>query len=100
MAWVLKTDVQSRFDDAAPGNTETLFGALYSLQEDIPVRSVPRARAEELGEVVRAHAGYRRKLREAEIVRQVVADMIKHTLKTISRQTASMGHRCVVACND
>src|SRR5260370_40549511 len=97
MARILKTGIQSHFDDAAPGGAESLFGALYSLQQHIPVRSVPRAPSEQLGKVVRAHAGNRSKLRQAEIFRQVVSNMIKNTLETVSWQASLVGNRCVAA---
>jgi len=32
MARILETGIQTNIDDAAAGVTETLFGALYSLQ--------------------------------------------------------------------
>jgi hypothetical protein len=78
MARILKARVQPCVDDAAPGIAETSFGALYSLEKHVSVRSVARALAEELGKVVGAHAGDRCKLREAEVLRQVVGDMIEN----------------------
>ena len=95
MARILETRLKSRFDDATSGLTQALFGALYSLQEHIPVRRVARAPAEQLGKMVRAHAGNRSQLRETEIVRQVGCNMIKHTPETTSGQAASVGYRRV-----
>src|SRR5262249_19637972 len=97
MAWILETCGQSRFGNAVPRRAKDLFGALYSLQKDIPVWSETCALAEEVGEVVLAHARNRSELREAKIVREVVSNVVKHALEAISRQTASKGVRCTAA---
>src|SRR5467141_3445078 len=61
----------------------------------ILVRSAARALSEHFGEVVWAHAGDCTKSREAEIVTQVIANMIKHTLEAKSWQTYFVDHRGV-----
>ncbi len=61
MTRVLKTRIESHFEDAASVVGELLFCAFYSLQEYVPVRSLARASSEQLGKVMRTHAGYRSK---------------------------------------
>ena len=83
MARILKTGIEADLSDAAAGPTEALFRALYSLQHHLPVRGASRALPEEFGKVVRAHAGSRSKLRDAQIRRQVVSNVVEHSLESI-----------------
>ena len=89
MARILKTGVQARLYDAAPWITEVLLCALDSAPQDISVRSLAGALLEHVGKVVRTHSGDCGKVRKAEIVRQVVVDMLENTLETMSRQASS-----------
>jgi hypothetical protein len=83
MARIPKAGIEADLGDAASGLTEALLRALYPLQQHIPMRSASRARPEAFGKVVRAHADKRSKLRDAQIRRQVVADMVEHSSETI-----------------
>jgi hypothetical protein len=58
MARILKTGIESHFENAALGVSESLLCAFYSLQQHVPVRSLTRAPSEQLGKVVRTHAGH------------------------------------------
>jgi hypothetical protein len=91
MARIPKTGIEADLGDAAPGLTETLLRAFDSLQQHIPVRSASRARPEEFGKVVRADAGNRSKLRDAQIRRQVVSNIVEHSFETILAGCAPRG---------
>lgn len=97
MTRILKTSVQCRFNDVALRVTEAFFGALDSPPEYVLVRSAARALFEQLGKVVRTHAGDHGELRQTEIVTQIVANVIKHTLEAIPWQTVSIDHRSVLS---
>ena len=97
MTRILKTSGQCHFHDVAFRVTESFFGALDSPQEYVAVWSAARALSEHLGKIVRAHAGDCGELRQAEIVTQIVANVIKHTLEAIPWQTTSIDHRCVLS---
>jgi len=95
MTRILKASVQSRIDDADPGISETLLGAFDPLRQHVVVGRAAGTLTEQFGEVVRTHAGDRRKLRQAKIRPQIGADIIKHPLETMSWQTATIGSRDV-----
>src|SRR5215475_1379950 len=97
MARVLKTRIESNFEDAAFGVGEPLSCAFYSLQQHIPVRSLTRAPSEQLGKIVRAHADHRGKFRQAEICCQIVSNIVKHTPEPIRLQASSVSYRSEVA---
>ena len=83
MARILEAGLEADLRDAAAGLTEALFRALDSLQHYIMVRGASRALPEEFGKVMRAHAGNRSKLRDTQIRRQIVSNMVEDSLETI-----------------
>jgi hypothetical protein len=91
MARIPKTGIEADLSDAAAGLTEALFRALYSLQHHKPVRCASRALPEEFRKVVRAHADNRSKLRDGQIRRQVVSNVVEHSFETI------LGHACSIS---
>ena len=55
------------------------------------MRGAPRAPFEQLREMVGAHSRDRRELLEADLVRQVVLDELRHALEAVSRQASPVG---------
>jgi len=80
MARILKADSESHLQDVMLTILEFPLGAFNSLKQDVFVRSVARAQFEQLRKVVRAHTSYRSKLRQADIFREIISNVIKHAL--------------------
>ena len=74
MTRILKASVQSRIDDADPRISETLLGAFDPLRQHVLVGCPAGTLTEQFGEVVRTHAGDRRKFRQAKIRAQIGAE--------------------------
>ena len=73
---------------------KVLLGPFDPLDQDIIMRSATRALFEQFRKVMRAHAGNRSKLRQAEILCQIITDIVEYALETISRQTSFVDNRC------
>jgi hypothetical protein len=58
------------------------------LRQNIAVWRTSRTLAEQFGEIVRAHAGYHRELRETQVRCKVVADLVKHAVEPMTGQPA------------
>src|SRR5215472_15175173 len=97
MTRIREPRVQAGVDDTAPRVMESLFGELYSLRQNILVRSMPGTFSEQLSKIVGAHACDAGKLRQAQIVSQVLPDIIEHAFQPISRHAPTIGNRHIAA---
>ena len=70
---------------------------LDSLQKYVLMRGLACALFEQFCKIMRAHVDNGCELPEAQVLSQVVADIIEHTSQPISWQTPSIGDRSVVA---
>ena len=76
---------------------QTLHRVLDSLQKYVLMRSLTCALFEQFCKIMRAHTDNRSELPKAEVLSQVVTDIIEHTSQPISWQTPSISNRSVAA---
>src|SRR5262245_63038550 len=88
MAGVLETCRQARLQDRPLRVPKGLLGALDPLPQDILMGRAAHAFSEELRKVVRAHPGDSRKLRDTQVPRQVLADVIENPSQATRRHSS------------
>ena len=97
MAWIWKTSLYSYLYNSAVYTGQMFHCTLDSRQKYVLMWGLTRTLFKQFCKIMRAHTDNSSELPEAQVLGQVVTDIIEYTSQPISWQTPSIGNRSVAA---
>ena len=97
MTRIWKTSLYSCLCNTSVYTIQAFHRTIDSLKKHVLMRGLTRTLFEQFCKIMRAYIDNSSKLPEAQVLSQVVTDIIEYTSQPISWQTPSIGNRSVAA---